>query len=93
MTERQWQQRITDLARLRGWRCFHPYDSRRSAPGFPDLTLVRGGRLIFAELKTDTGRLTVEQRGWIDALAAVIGVTAVVWRPSDWPTVVQELTR
>jgi hypothetical protein len=91
LSERAWQSRVVDLAVLRGWRMFHPFDSRRSAPGWPDLALVRRGRLVFAELKAEHGRLTAEQRAWLDDLRLVPGVLVFVWRPSDWPTVLEVL--
>lgn len=92
LSERQWQQRVVDLAQLRGRRHFHAYSSRRSPAGWPDLALVRTGRLLLAELKTERGRLRPEQRQWLDALGTVTGVEVYVWRPSDWPAV-QELLR
>lgn len=85
MTEREWQSRVTDFATLRKWRWYHTHDARRSNPGYPDLTLVRRGRLIFAELKSQTGRLTPHQREWLGALNEA--AEAYCWRPSDWPEV------
>lgn len=39
--------------------------------GFPDLIVIAEGRLICIEMKrTKGGQLTLEQRAWIDALAA-----------------------
>lgn len=59
LTERQFMQQVVDLARLGGWRVYHPWVSIRSAPGYPDLTLAKAGEpLLFCELKTDTGALT-----------------------------------
>jgi VRR-NUC domain len=85
MTEDDLQDSILRLARRLGYLAFHPYDSRKSAPGYPDLTLVhtRSGALIFAELKSSEGRVTAEQRTWLAALDAP-GRLAVVWRPIDW---------
>lgn len=56
--------------------------------GFPDLVLVRHKqnerrRLLFVELKSDHGRVSVEQRKWLDLLAGD-GVEAYTWRPEDW---------
>lgn len=89
MTEAQLLAAVRQLARLRGWRCYHTHDSRRSEPGFPDLVLVHAGhrRLVFAELKTETGRLSAEQRAWLADLDAV-GAEAHVWRPADLPHVI-----
>ena len=58
--------------------------------GYPDLVLVHPGntaarlqaQIIYAELKTQRGKLTAGQQQWLDALQAA-GQTAVVWRPSD----------
>ena len=86
-TEKQFQNAVVQYARLRDWRIYHTYDSRRSAAGFPDLTLVRGNRLVFAELKSEKGKLTEAQEAWISDLRMVLGVGAHVWRPSDWPAI------
>jgi signal-transduction protein with cAMP-binding, CBS, and nucleotidyltransferase domain len=90
MTEEQWLQQVRELARLKGWRIYHTRDSRRSDPGFPDLVLVRGDRLIFAELKREKGRLTESQRTWLAALEET--AETHVWRPSDWEAVIEVLT-
>lgn len=71
LAEAPFQQQVTNLASFYGWLAYHTYDSRRSAPGFPDLVLVRGAELLFIELKTDSGRVRAEQRDWIAALAVV----------------------
>jgi hypothetical protein len=54
--------------------------------GYPDLTLVRGGRMVFAELKAQDGRLSAEQTAWLDALKQT-KAEVYVWKPSDWPTI------
>lgn len=67
----------------------------RSAAGFPDLVLVhpRLG-IIYAELKSDTGKTSPEQDAWIDAIntaAKAMGLRgrpAIVWRPRDWDRIV-----
>ena len=68
LSEKQFQQAVIDMARLHRWLVYHTHDSRRSDPGFPDLTLVRDGRLIFAELKTEKGKATYDQVFWLHAL-------------------------
>lgn len=72
-----------DLARLLGWRCYHPWLSARSTPGFPDLVLVRPPRILFVELKTERGKVTPAQQAWLDALAACPGCEVDLWRPRD----------
>ena len=89
MSEKEFQSQIIQLAKLCGWLTHHHYDSRRSTPGFPDLVLVHAkrGLLLFVELKTDTGRVTTEQRYWLDSLLAA-GQDARLWRPRDWSAIV-----
>jgi hypothetical protein len=91
MTEREWQAQVVDAARLMGWRVYHTHDSRRSAPGWPDLALVRD-RLVMAELKTETGRVSPEQQQWL-ALLDAAGVETHLWRPSDLDEVLAVLKR
>jgi len=93
VTERAFQQQITELADLCGWRWYHTFDSRRSPAGFPDLVLVRRGRLIFLEVKPESGRVTRPQAAWLLDLAQVPGVVALVVRPSDWLKVETLLSR
>lgn len=83
LSEAEWQAIVIDLAESVGWRYYHPYDSRRSVSGWPDLTLIRDGRIVFAELKKESGRPSVEQREWLEELDACLGVQAFLWRPSD----------
>ncbi len=92
LTEASWQQQVTDLADILGWRWYHTHDSRRSPAGFPDLVLVnvRRGRTIFAELKTDRGKVSAAQQQWLDDLDAASQET-YVWRPRDWRAVVVTL--
>lgn len=89
-SEASLQRAIIDLARATGWLVYHTHDSRHSAKGFPDLVLLRGDRVIFAELKTDVGRLTAEQLRWLDALEEA-GCRTRVWRPADWDQIATEL--
>lgn len=89
MTEDQLLAAIREYATLKKWLCYHTHDSRRSEPGFPDLVLVRRGRLIFAELKREEGRTSPEQKAWLEKLADVErysqgNVRVYTWRPSDW---------
>ncbi len=65
---------------IQGWRT--PLQGP-TAKGFPDMVLVRDGRILFRELKAEKGKLTPEQAEWIDALL-LAGQDAGVWRPSGW---------
>lgn len=68
MTERELQQAVNEALRWSGWMLYHTHDSRRSQAGFPDIVAVKGARTIWAELKTEKGKLRQEQREWLDAL-------------------------
>jgi hypothetical protein len=91
ITEEQFQQQIIDTARLLGWRVYHTRDSRRSEPGFPDLVLCRD-RLVFLEIKTETGRVSDAQGEWIAAINRAGGCALVV-RPSDLAEIEKALKR
>ena len=88
--EREWQAQVVGYARQLGWRVFHVANSKRSEPGWPDLALVRD-RLVMAELKTETGRVSDDQRQWL-ALLDAAGVEPYLWRPSDVDDVLRVLT-
>ena len=90
--EKEFMEAVIDLAKQCGWLVFHPYDNRRSEPGFPDLTLVRDKMLIMAELKTERGKVSQPQQEWGDALSQVLGVEYRLWRPSDLPEIEAMLT-
>jgi hypothetical protein len=96
ISEHELQRAVIDCAHLLGWRCAHFRPAlthgRWSTPvsadgaGFPDLVMVRRGRIIFAELKATKGRLRPEQTEWLNALGLADGLTAMTytWRPDDW---------
>lgn len=94
LSEARWQSQVIALAAYLGWRVYHTHDSRRSAAGYPDLTMVhpRKRRLVMAELKKDGEEPTPEQRLWIEDLRAA-GVEVWVWRPADIEDVKRTLLR
>lgn len=92
VTEQGLQDALVKHAELGGWKHYHTFDSRRSDPGFPDLTLVRGEDLVFLELKTAIGKVRPEQVEWLNALLAVRRVSAFVVRPADLDTWIFTLT-
>lgn len=96
ITEEQFQSWVIDVAKLFKWHVHHDRpallaDGTWRTPiagdkGFPDLVLAREGRIIFAELKSEKGRMTPEQENWLKALGCCDDdgrVEAYVWRPSD----------
>lgn len=95
--EAELQQQLIDpqkgLAPMLGWRVLHLRPARTKhgwrtpvegdlGKGWPDLVLVRRDRVIFAELKSDTGKLTEEQRDVLGALQSA-GMEVYVWRPRN----------
>ena len=92
MSEAKFLSDVRQYAEKQRWLCYHTFDSRRSPAGFPDLVLVRGSRLIFAELKREGENPTQDQRLWLQALSAVgTPIETYVWRPSDWPQIAEIL--
>lgn len=99
MSEKDWQSRVVDLARLLGYLVAHFRPAQtahgwRTAmtgdQGFPDLVLVRPPRVIFVELKV-SARVQPKQATWLDQLGASPGVEVYLWRPADWDTVLDVL--
>jgi glycine/D-amino acid oxidase-like deaminating enzyme len=82
LTEADWQELVVQYARLQGWWAFHPYDSRKSQAGWPDLVLLRPPELVIVELKSQRGKVTQEQERVL-AMLAECGVEAHLWRPAD----------
>jgi hypothetical protein len=98
ITERAFERQIIAYAELRGWRVFKdratnmprsckvckaPIRTARNAAGLPDLILVRRPRVVWAELKSERGKLSDEQRAWLMDLAAC-EQEVYIWRPSEW---------
>jgi len=83
MSEADLDRAVRMLAETCGWERFHVWNSRHSASGFPDLVLCRPPRLAFAELKSQNGKLTVDQQRWLDFLRSVPSIEVYVWRPDD----------
>lgn len=86
-----WHDQATNAPRV-CWSCKAPARGPRNASGLPDLLLIRGARLIWAELKAQDGVTSAEQREWIARLRAA-GETVYVWRPSDWTEIERTLAR
>lgn len=93
-TEKEFQQAVVDALRVAGFTVYHTYDSRRSAPGFPDIVAVRPRtqQVLFREIKTEKGKVSIAQELWLDALQKA-GADAGVWRPSDWKAIERTLAR
>jgi hypothetical protein len=96
ITEEVLQDQFIKFANALGWTVAHfrpamlkdgTYRTAVSGDGkgFPDNVCVhpQQGRVIYAELKSKTGALSVEQKMWRDILLAA-GQEWHCWKPSDW---------
>ena len=89
VSERLFQYKVEQIARMNGWQVFHPAPHqvrpgvyRTDGKGFPDLVLAHKSRgLIFAELKTERGKVSPQQKIW--ALAITPWAEWYLWRPSQ----------
>lgn len=82
--ESRWQATVERYFRQLGWSTYHTWSSIKSSPGFPDLAAWHplAGQVVFAELKTEKGKVTVSQASTLADLAAS-GAEVYLWRPSD----------
>jgi plasmid maintenance system antidote protein VapI len=96
LSEEDFQRRVMDYAQVRGWRQVHFRPARQGDkwvtavtgdPGCPDLILARAGQVLLVELKSATGRLRPGQPEWL----AAAGPHGRLWRPADWPTILEDL--
>lgn len=85
--------RVRQYARANGWLFHHVRDSRGCDPGFPDTCLTDGSSVLFMELKSNTGKPTPEQARWLSLLEHTGQVECGIWRPRDFATIVERLTR
>jgi len=83
ISEKEFQNQVIDILKLYSWKYYHTYSSLRSVAGFPDLCMCRDKRIIFAELKTEKGKTTVEQEKWLEKLHNT-PAEVYLWRPSDF---------
>lgn len=78
------QRYVEDMLSLRRWIWHHAGDSRRSTAGLPDIVAVRAPRVLFAELKSERGRLRSSQSPWFEELRKCPpSVEWYIWKPSD----------
>lgn len=99
--ESAFQAAVIELAQMLGWKVAHFRAARTKdgwrtpvaadGAGWLDLVLVRE-RVIFAECKTERGKLGVEQEVWLVTLQEA-DAEAYVWRPSDWDEIEAILRR
>ena len=82
ISEKDLQEQVRQMAVTLGWLYYHTHNSRHSPEGFPDCVLVKGERLVIAELKRWDKNPTPAQYEWLNALGKV-SKEVFVWRPQD----------
>lgn len=102
LSEAQFQRNVIQVAKLYGWLVDHTPPMRSHSgdiytgglTGKTDLVLFsqRGKGIIFAELKTETGRMSTAQC-WFKDVIDMNGGEHYVWRPSDMDAIVERLSR
>jgi hypothetical protein len=75
---------VLKLAKTHKVLAFHSTDSRKDCGdrGFVDLVLAGSAKLVFAELKSDTGSYGPGQSDWAWRIRAC-GQTYYYWKPND----------
>jgi hypothetical protein len=83
MTEKELQRLVMEICEEMDLTVFHSFDSRRdTGVGYPDLTILGPGGIIFAELKSDSGHLTTAQTLWRNKFLYA-GLDWYLWRPLE----------
>ena len=100
--EQSFKSVVVEVARLAGWKVAHFRPARTDkgwrtpvtadGAGWRDLVLVRSPRIIFAELKSESGKVRPEQTEWLSVLRLLPGSETHLWQPSDWDAIVETLT-
>ena len=102
VSEKEFQRTVVEYAHALGYKVYHQLDtgkcrkcgepnfSKRIGPGFVDLVIAGHGKVIFAEIKAEKGRLTKDQETWQAVLRTALK-RVYVWRPSDWDEIEEVL--
>lgn len=97
ISEAEWQQTLIELLQLKGYKVCEFRKARlikggvdtyrtpfgADGKGFPDLIAVKGQTCLFIECKSEKGKLSLEQKDWIERLKLVTGISQV-FRPSNY---------
>ena len=100
--EADFQAAVVQMAALFGWLVQHSRPAKvgdkwmtaiTGDVGFPDLVLAHPSKgLVFAELKSATGKLAPAQERWRDALQGA-GAEWYLWRPDDLKPIMRRLSK
>jgi len=89
ISEAEFQNTVIDLAKRCGFEfIYHTWRSDHSPAGFPDLIILKDGRMIVAELKKVGGQLSAEQYFWLLEFLEVTD-DVYLWDEDDWNEVLK----
>jgi len=91
ITEKQFREQVKELCKVFHWKAYFTWLSMHSPDGFPDFNMVRGGRIIYAELKSERGKVTPAQMEWLTALIATGKCEVYLWRPANFEEIAEIL--
>ncbi len=102
ISEAELQSSLLQQAGVLGWLRHHEFGAAKLGsalidPGFVDAVLLHSmdrrvtlSRILFVEFKSHRGKVSDDQRSWLDALARVcdemvpaMGLQTFLWRPGD----------
>jgi len=96
ISEVAFQRQVMEILKLHRWHVVHipavavvrrgriqHMTTYQGDGGLPDLIIARDGETHLVELKSDAGRLSSEQRKWLEASGGML------WRPRDWPEILK----
>lgn len=106
-SEQAFLEQMIDLAHLLGWKVVHfrPGMTKSGwrtpvagdAAGFPDLLLVKEfdneATLLAVEVKSERGKLSGQQKEWLEIMSKVTKVYSFVWKPKDFEDIVALLKK
>lgn len=81
---------VRQYLRLKGWSAYRIQQGMGAVRGMPDLIAIRAGRVVWIEVKSRTGRLSVHQEAFQAEIAAQGGEYLVVRRVEDIIAAVRE---
>jgi len=94
MKEKYLQEQVRWLARLCGYDfIYHTWDSRNSPAGFPDIIILKDGRMIVAEIKREGEQPSPEQYFWLLEFSKIRQAEVYLWCPSDWDEIESVIRR
>lgn len=102
ITEAEFIEQVAAFASLHGWHAAHFRPARTAkgwrtpcqfqAKGWPDLFMVRNGRIVVAELKRSRKeKPTQEQYFWLSWLSEALP-DVFIWTPDDWTEIEEVLS-